>query len=151
MQSLKISFQHFDSDMYFKDVDIICAEKSHQTGSVIGCSLARIEVVNNDQTYELLVKFEWIDSMQQLNEEDFCLITETNMLFFKSMFQWGVIDITGKCLKNHESAFCCPFIYKHDTFILIEEELEAISFTLSGDVIDRIPIDPPYETQEFED
>lgn len=151
MKSLKINFQHFDADQHFENIDIVCTEKVWQPGRVLGCSLAEIRITDGANTANIRIKFEWIFDREEIREEDFCFVESTGMLFFRSINQFGIIDVVNKCLKEHKEAHWCPFISKYNTFVLVEDDLSAKSFTLQGKLIDEVPLDPPYEMQEFED
>ncbi|WP_417352873.1 hypothetical protein [Flavobacterium alkalisoli] len=146
MKSIKISVEHFDSDIIADNADILCHEAIQNPGETVGCTIANIEV----ESYRLTVKFLWFE-WHGIEEDDFFFVEETNMLFFRSVYQWGVIDISNKKLKRHEEAFDFPFFYKENGFVLVLDELYAESVTFNGDFIDRVPIDPPYEMEEFDD
>ncbi|QEE48718.1 hypothetical protein FUA48_03760 [Flavobacterium alkalisoli] len=147
MKSIKISVEHFDSDIIADNADILCHEAIQNPGEPVGCSVANIEVENHRVT----VKFLWFEAPEKIDENDFCFIEETNMLFFRSVYQWGVIDIEKRKLKRHTKAFCYPCFEKYETFVLVIDELDAESVTFKGDRIHQVPIDPPYEMERFDD
>lgn len=150
MKQLLLKFEHFE---YNKDIDNanITLVEDLNFDEVKASTLLNIELTDSINTQLLIVKFEWLNFLYRLDEEDFCFIPENDMLFFRSVYQWGAIDVKNKKLIRHEHAFNCPLITKYDNLILITDELYAESVTLTGERIDNVPIDPPYEVQEFED
>lgn len=151
MKSVKISIKNFDSNIDAITYDILCVQHVQYTDIVIGCSIVDLELHDKDSLSTVIVKFEWVADKYELDEDDFCFIPETGVLFFRSLYQWGVIDIKNKSLKRHEFAFDIPTIYKEDGFVLIHDELYAESVRFNGNKIDNVPIDPPYEMKEYED
>jgi hypothetical protein len=150
MKSIHIEFQHFNTNQENNDVDIICIDKT-LFPKVIACTFAYIQVTDNQFNYNVSVKFEFKEDYSKPAEDDFLFIPETDTLFFRSTHQWGAIDLKNKHLKRHEWALNFPFLYKEENFVLIHDELYAESVTFNGDLIDHVPIDPPYEMEEFED
>jgi len=149
MKQLILKFEHFEYDKDIYNANITLVEDLY-FDEVKASSLLGIEIKDSIDTQSIIVKFEWLDSLYKLSE-DFCFIPEANTLFFRSIYQWGVIDVENKKLTRHESAFNCPSITRYNNLILITDELYAESVTLTGERIDNVPIDPPYELQEFED
>jgi hypothetical protein len=143
---MKITIQNLKENEKIHDCDIICVEKNKRLKNIIACSIVSFETDKS----QLKVKFEWKEDAEDLEETNFIFVPETNMLFFRSFYQWGAIEMEAKILKRHESAFCFPNIEHKQSFILIEDDLYAESCKLNGDKIDNVPIDPPWEVQEFE-
>lgn len=144
---MKITIQNLKENVNAHDCDIICTEKTQNSESIVACSIVSFETAK----HQLKVKFEWKQDMENLEEINFVFVPETNMVFFRSVHQWGAIDMETKILKRHEEALYFPYIEHKKSFILIEDELYAESCKLNGDKIDNVPIDPPWELQEFED
>ncbi|PXY45046.1 hypothetical protein DMB68_10055 [Flavobacterium hydrophilum] len=144
---MEISIQNFKNNIIVDDCDITCTEKKGNSENIIACSIVYFKTFKS----QLKVKFEWKEKAENLNEINFVFIPETKMIFFRSVHQWGAIEIETKTLKRHEDAFNFPFIEHKQNFILVEDELYAESCKLNGDKIDNIPIDPPWEVQEFQD
>ena len=144
---MKITVENLKENVNIHDCDITCVEKIETSENIIACSIMSFETHKN----QLKVKFEWKVDVEVLDETNFVFVSETNMLFFRSFYQWGVIEVETKILKRHESAFCFPNIEHKKSFILIEDELYAESCKLNGDKIDNVPIDPPWKVKEFED
>jgi hypothetical protein len=144
---MKITTQNFKENLIVNECDIICVEKIENSEKVVACSIVLFETAKN----HLKIKFEWKEEAENLDETNFVLVPETDMIFFRSLHQWGAIETKTKTLKRHEYAFNFPYIEHKQSFILIEDELYAESCKLNGDKIDNVPIDPPWEIQEFED
>lgn len=152
MNSVKISIANFDLDNIDAIAyDILCRQQVQYSDVIVGCSFVNLELHDNDNLSTATVKFEWVADKYEMDEDDFCFIPETGILFFRSLYQWGVIDIKNKSLKRHEYAHDLPVIYKENDFVLIHDELYAESVRFNGDKIDNVPIDPPYEMKEYED
>ena len=64
---------------------------------------------------------------------------------------WGIIDL--KYIKIDRQESCIEFwnFEKHSDSIVVITELTAESMTLQGETIDNVPIDPPYDSKDFED
>jgi len=144
---MKIIIQNFKENVIVKECDIICVEKIENLENIVACSVVLFETAKN----HLKIKFEWKEAPENLNDTNFVFVPETNMIFFRSVNQWGAIETETKTLKRHEDAFNFPLIEHKQSFILIEDELYAESCRLNGDKIDNVPIDPPWEVQEFQD
>lgn len=79
------------------------------------------------------------------------LISETGKLFFAAKFFWGLIDLEKVSVIRQESCLdFWSFERSADTIVIITE-LAAESMTISGETIDKVPIDPPWESKDFED
>ncbi len=144
---MNLSIQNFREDITYQEADITCTDKSQYLDSIIACSIV---VFENLIDLPLKIKFEWKSFQEELTKDDFLFVEETQTLFFASIYQWGAIDTVSKELKRHESgegiSIRCETIY-----ILIISELYAESCRLNGDRIDNVPIDLPWESEEYED
>lgn len=82
---------------------------------------------------------------------DFTYAPETDVLFFRSDDQWGTIDLKTKRLVGHHSAPWIPIIWRYGDVMIIEDDLTAWSCDLKGNLIDKVPIDPPTDAIKFAD
>ena len=75
----------------------------------------------------------------------------TGSLFFGTGLSWGVINLNVLKTIRHES--CEEFWYftRHSDTIVVITELEAFALNLEGEIIDQVPIDPPFNSKDFED
>ena len=86
-----------------------------------------------------------------MDESDLLLVPETETLFFRTMNQWGAIDLRMAAVVRHEEAMYLPGIYRHQRAIVIEDELQAEATDLNGIKFATVPIDPPWDAEEFDD
>lgn len=111
--------------------------------------------------YDCVVRIEQADKSMLLRLEspdkfvvlptDFTYAPETETLFFRSNDQWGAIDLKTKRLVGHHSAPWIPMIRRYGDVMIIEDDLRAWSCDLKGNLIDKVPIDPPTDAVEFAD
>lgn len=105
-----------------------------------------------DDTGKLIrIRVDW--SNYSSTDRDFptLLIPETDKLFFGAKSYWGIIDLKNIKIERQES--CIEFwnFEKHSDSIVVITELTAESLTLKGETIDNVPIDPPFDSKDFED
>jgi len=86
-----------------------------------------------------------------LTKDDFLFVPESNMLFYKGLTEWLIIDLANKLINRITDATLMWSFERKEDVIIIYDELYAESTDLNGEKIDRVPIDPPYESEEFED
>jgi hypothetical protein len=129
--------------------DVICSEKSVGEAEVNASALFRVHYTSGSIT----VRFEWVRdySARDLDESDFLLISETETLFFRTLYQWGVIDVRSVAIVRHEKAMFRPFLSRYASSVVIEDELQAESTDFSGRHFHAVPIDPPWESVEYDD
>ncbi|HMQ76876.1 MAG TPA: hypothetical protein PKE21_06650 [Flavobacteriales bacterium] len=129
--------------------DVICSEKSVGGPEVHASALFRVHHASGSIT----LRIEWASdhSARDLDESDFLLIPETETVFFRTFYQWGVIDVRRATLVRHEKAMYRPFISRHGSSVIIEDELQAESTDLAGMHVHAVPIDPPWDAVEYDD
>lgn len=150
MAKIDLDIRNYDTDVPMQDHDILCIEKVQNANRTIACSVVTVEMLDQGNLYSVKIKFEWLEYEVALDEADFLFINETNLLFFRSTYQWGVIDIQNKSLVRHEEAYYEPFISKEDKFILIYDEMEVQSTRYNGETIDKVPVDLPYDEKALD-
>lgn len=128
------------------DADIICVEPLNGLTDIVATSVVTL----TGRQWEIKIRFDWKDD-SEINESDFLFVPETNVIFFKTHNQWGVIDITTKTLKRHENACWSLYIEINESYIYIQDDLIAETTKLNGDKIHSVPIDPPTESKDFDD
>lgn len=126
--------------------DIVCIEPLNGLTEIIASTL--VTLTGNE--WRICIRFDWKNDTK-ITESDFLHIPETNVIFFKSVNQWGVIDLSSKTLKRQEYSTWSPYIERKDGYVYIQDDLNAETTQLNGDRIDAVPIDPPTEMSEFED
>jgi hypothetical protein len=129
--------------------DVLCSEKSVGETEVHASALFRV----HHSSGSITVRFEWASdySARDLDESDFLLIPETETLFFRTLYQWGVVDLRRVAIVRHEKAMFKPFMSRYASSVVIEDELQAESTDLSGRHFHAVPIDPPSESVEYDD
>ncbi len=110
-------------------------------------------------TYNSLVKLKFEDSIlniyfrfykkEELSEFDLLFVNESCSLVFRTANQFGIIDIRDRRIVQHKSTFQPGIIERIQNSIIIDDELIVESYSLSGQMIDSKPIDPP-TTQEVQ-
>jgi len=150
MKTIEIKIDNNVDNLVESHIDLICTEKIDRLKTIVGQSLVEITLIDKGIYKTLIAKFEWKEE-NLLNVSDFHFVPESDMLFFRSTNQWGVIDIAQKRLIRHESSLWSPLIERKNGYILIIDDLNAESTQLDGRRIDHVPIDPPTESNEFDD
>lgn len=129
--------------------DVLCSEKSVGETEVHASALYCVHHSNGSIT----VRFEWASdySARDLDESDFLLIPEAETLFFRTLYQWGVVDIRRGKIVRHEKAMYRPTMTRKGNAVVIEDELQAEATDLDGKHFHTVPIDPPWNAVEFDD
>jgi hypothetical protein len=146
MSPLRIE-QVLDNDSVVPD--IICSEKAVREPDVHASALFCVHHSRGSIT----VRFEWSSdySAKDLDESDFLLVPEAETLFFRTLYQWGVVDIRRGKLVRHEKAMYRPSMTRKGNAVVIEDELQAEATDLDGKRFHTVPIDPPWNAVEFDD
>jgi hypothetical protein len=129
--------------------EVICSEKSVGEPEVHASALFRV----HHSSGSITVRFEWSSdySARDLDESDILLIPEAETLFFRTLYQWGVVDIRRAELVRHEKAMYRPTMTRNGNVVVIEDELQAESTDLYGRHVHSVPIDPPWDAVEYDD
>lgn len=105
---------------------------------------------DQDQDKRIRVRVDWCNHSSTDNEFSVLLIPETGKLFFGARFFWGIIDLaTVKVVKLDYAVFW--YFDRHPNCVVMISELSAESYTLSGELIHEVRIDPLSESKDFED
>lgn len=139
-----------NSDLKSEKFDVLV--QGDTNSSNLRPTLVSIQIPNEPKL-NLTVKFLLNETTEELTDFNFCYFENTNLLFFRFLYQWGIIDLERKQLKRNEldASLDFPFFYFHQNCILIVDDLFAETITLKGELIDRIKNEQPYEMIEFED
>lgn len=132
---------HFDNDLWILD-----AEKDEH-----GFDRTTLLTITNDKINPIKIRIDWCNFSTTDTDFSTLLISETNKLFFGARFFWGLIDL--KIVKTERQESCSVFwnFERHSDCIVVISELSAESMTLHGETIDEVPIDPPFESKDYED
>jgi len=128
------------------DFEIIHREKTYLNEEIIQSS----ELIFESNGIKTRIKFE-LAKGNQIDENDFLYIPETNFLFYRGNIEWCAFDLTNKTIARNEHATQLPYIERRNDIILIFDDMYAESTNLYAERIDNVPIDPPSETIEYED
>ena len=143
----QLTKETFKFDKNFKnDFDIIISEGDSQEFD----RTTRL-IITNDQEGKICFRVDW--SNLSASDQDFAtlIISETDKLFFGAKFYWGIIDLELKKIDRIENCELFWTFEKHGDIIVVVTELLAKSLDLNGEVIDQVPIDPPFESKDFKD
>ena len=107
--------------------------------------------ITNSQNKKIKIRFDWCNYSTTDLGFTSLLISETNKLFFGARFFWGVIDLQN--LKVDRQQHCAAFwsFTRHSETIVVTTELEALALDLIGATINSVPIDPPFDSKDFDD
>jgi hypothetical protein len=146
---MKITITDNTNDLEINTIDIIvpCEASSHVNFKYVHFQFEENPNLN------LATKFFLNKETNEITDFNFYHIKNTHLLFFRFIYQWGIIDLKTRELKRNviDKSLDFPFFYFHKKCILIIDDLFAETITLDGNTIDRIPIEQPHEVTEFED
>ena len=86
-----------------------------------------------------------------IDEWDLLFIEENSFLFFRETYEWVVFDLKNKKVQKRENAYCLPSFEKKEEVIIIYDELNVKCVDFNGNIINEVPVDPPYESEDFDD
>ena len=145
---MKLTIRNHNTDLKSEKFDIIipCEVSLCQKISYVDFEFEEKE--NQSITGKFLLN----GDVDELSEFNFYHFKNTKLIFFRFMYQWGIIDIEKKQLKRNEldKSLDLPFFYLHENCILIVDDLFAETITLDGESIDRIGNEQPHEIAEYE-
>lgn len=106
-------------------------------------------VINRNQlNYSIL--FHLMEE-EELFEHQIFLIEESGLVFFVTNHQFGIIDLTHLELIEQKECHHFGFLERIKNSIIFDDELYVKSYSIYGEFIGEIPIDPPSTRKEFED
>jgi hypothetical protein len=109
-----------------------------------------INVIVN-RNYTKKIRVDWCSFSSPETVLSTLFISETNKLFFGASCLWGIINLINWEIERQEHVQdFWSFERVGDTIVVIEE-LRAESFNLEARTIDKVPIDPPFESKDFDD
>jgi hypothetical protein len=141
-----MKIKNFNHIISSTDFDIIHREKTHLDEEVTQSSELKFE----SNGIKIRIKFE-LAKGNEIDENDFLFIPETNFLFYRGIIEWCAFDLTKKSIVRNESATQLPFIERRNNVVVIYDDLYAESVNLKAERIDNVPIDPPTESVDYED
>ena len=102
---------------------------------------------------DLTVKFSLNEEDEEIDDFNFVHFESKNLIFYRFLYQWGIIDWNSRKLKKSIFSVMVdfPFFYMHKNCILIVDDLFAKTVDFEGNKIDKILNEQPHEIKEYED
>lgn len=147
---MKITIKNnYDSSQVSEKIDVIIPSENSSSLRVSYVDFKFDEYPNHD----LAVKIFLNEDIDELIEFNFCHFKNIDLVFYRFMYQWGIIDLKNRELKRNvfERALNFPFFYLHENCILIVDDLFAETITFDGETIDTISNEQPHEIEEYEE
>ena len=107
--------------------------------------------IENGEGRNIQIRFDWCNYSTADQDISYLIVPESGKLFFGARFFWGVVDLLA--LKTDRQENCVQFwnfARQSDTIVVITES-EALALSLNGTTIDKVPIDPPFDSKMFPD
>jgi len=109
-----------------------------------------ISIVDKSNS-KMEIRVDWCNLSNTDTEFSTLLIPETNKLFFGARFIWGIINLENMTIDRQEYCHATFWMFeRHIDAIVVIEELSAKSLTLEGKSIHEVPIDPPFESENYD-
>ena len=141
-----MTINNFDHIIKSNNYDIIHQEKLEYHEEISKSSELILTIRENN----IRIKFD-LKKENEINKSDFLFIPETDFLFYRGEIEWCAFDLKSKTVKRNESATQLHFLERKKDVVIIFDELYAESTNLKAEKIDKVPIDPPTESTDFED
>lgn len=105
--------------------------------------------ITDDNGKEIKIRVDWCNYSSTDRSFTILMVPETDNLFFATRFFWGVIDLNTLKVIRHES--CDEFwsFARHSDTVVVITELEAFALSIVGETIDKVPVDPPFYSKDF--
>ncbi len=131
----------FDSDLLILDTETENAGPDHTTYLTI----------EDNKGKTIKIRIDWCCFSATETDFSTLLISETDKLFFGARFFWGIIDLKQIKIEKQENCVVFWAFEKHFNTIVVISELSAESMDLKGEFIDKVPIDPPFDSKNYDD
>lgn len=146
MFASSIEIENFPNLITSTEFDLIHKELLSQCDVLSKSSIVNLNF--NDR--KIKIRFDLgIDS--EISKARFLYISETDILFYSGEYEWCAFNLKNLKRIRHEEVFYLPHIEKREDIILIYSDMCVESTDLYAERIDQVPVDPPYESIEFED
>ncbi len=131
----------FDSDLLILDTETEKSEFDRTTYLTI----------TDDKGKTIKIRIDWCNFSTTDTDFSTLIISETDKLFFGARFFWGIIDLKNIKIEKQENCVVFWNFEKHSNTIVVISELSAESMNFKGEFIDKVPIDPPFDSKDFDD
>jgi len=128
------------------DFDIVFNQKIIEDENIEKSTI--VNVIFLDKIFS--IKFN-LSKNNLIDKWDLLFIEESSFLFFRDTYEWVAFDLNNKIIKRREKAFCLPCFEKKQKVIIVFDELDVKCIDFYGEIINEVPVDLPYELEEFED
>ncbi|MHC0448067.1 hypothetical protein ACWA1F_21845 [Flavobacterium sp. 3-218] len=146
---MDLRIRNYDSNQISEGFDIVIPSGG---SSDLKASYVDFEFPEQPQ-YNITAKFFLHEDNSEVNNFSFVYFKNIDLIFFRFVYQWGIIDLKNRKLKRNVIAGSLdfPFFYLHENCILIVDDLFAETLTFYGETIDAIQNEQPHEIIEYED
>ncbi|SEN81328.1 hypothetical protein SAMN05444671_2164 [Flavobacterium sp. CF108] len=146
---MKLQIRNFNTNQISERFDIVIPADD---SSDLKVSYVDFEF-DEEPNYNITAKFFLNENNDELIEFNFVYFKNIDLIFFRFIYQWGIIDLKNRRLKRNviDYSLDFPFFYLHENCILIVDDLFAETTTFDGETIDTIVNEQPHEIIEFED
>ncbi|MCW1148454.1 hypothetical protein [Flavobacterium lacisediminis] len=141
-----MEIKNYDHIIPSEDFDIVYIEKKYHNEEIVKSAVLLFE--NNE--VKIRIKFD-LTNNSIINENSFLFIQETNLLFYSGNIEWSAFDLSNKNIIRNEIATQLPYIERRNDVILIFDDLYVECTNLKGVTIDKVPVDPPTESTDYDD
>jgi hypothetical protein len=137
----------FDTTLQFDGALWILESENDQLGFDRTTLLTIIDETNEP----INIRIDWYNQSSTDIDFSVLLISETDKLFFGARFFWGIIDLKNVETKRQESCTVFWNFKIYSNTIVVISEFSAESMSTNGETIDKVPIDPPFDSKVFDD
>lgn len=86
---------------------------------------------------------------EELTTAQIHLVEETGLMFFMTENQFGIADLNKMDLIELKKSLTFGFPERIQDSIIFDDEISAMSYSITGKFIDEVAIDPPTERTDF--
>lgn len=141
-----IEIENFQNLSTSTEFDIMHEETLYVNESISKSSIIHLNFTDR----KIKIRFD-LAIHNQIQEDKFLYVPETDILFYSGEKGWCAFNLTKLITIRKELAFYFPLIEKRDDVFIIYCDESVESTDLYAVRIDQVPVDPPYESIEFED
>ncbi|WP_374399888.1 hypothetical protein [Flavobacterium sp.] len=141
-----MEIKNYDHIIPSEDFDIVFIEKKYHNEDIVKSTVLLFE----NKEIKITIKFD-LTNYSIIDENSFLFIPETNLLFYSGNIEWCVFDLKNKSIIRNEEATQLPYIERRNNVILIFDDLYVECTNLKGETIDKVPVDPPTESIDYDD
>lgn len=141
-----MEIKNYDHIIPSEDFDIVFIEKKYHNEDIVKSTVLLFE----NKEVKITIKFD-LTNYSIIDENSFLYIQETNLLFYSGNIEWCAFDLNNKSIIRNEIATQLPYIERRNDVIIIFDDLYVECTNLKGETIDKVPVDPPTESTDYDD